>query len=98
MKQMGGDDDWPNLSEIEAGTFADHFVSVLFDGTVRELAPDEKARLNTRYDPGDGGRPYIKSSYGERNGWGKLDGYLLRTRLPPGTPIGKAVLLGGREI
>jgi hypothetical protein len=76
----------------------DEFVLVLYDGSVRELAPDEKARLNKKFNPGDSGRPYIKSRYDERNGWGRLDGYLLRKLLPAGIALGKPILLGGQEI
>ncbi len=93
MARLSNDNDWPNLGEKDAGTYADHFVPILHDGSVRELAPDEKAYLNTKFSPGDGGCPYIKSRYEERNGWGRLDGYLLRKRLPPAVPAGKAILL-----
>lgn len=95
---MDDSDDWPSLSEKEAGTYADHFVLILYDGSARELTPDEKARLNRRFSPGDGSRPIIKSRYEQRDARGRLDGYLLRKRLPPDVPIGKAVLQGGQEI
>jgi hypothetical protein len=95
---MSANDDWPSLSEKETGTYADHFVLILYDGSERELAPDEKARLNTKFSGADGDRPYIKTRYEERNGWGRLDGFLLRKRLPPDTPVGRAILLGGQEI
>lgn len=74
------------------------FVLVLYDGSVRELAPDEKDDVIAKYSVGDSGRPYIKSSYEERNAWGSLTGYLPRRLVPPNVPIGKAVLLGGKEV
>lgn len=75
----------------------DDFVEVLYDGSVRELAPDQKAYLSEKFGPGDSGRPFIKSCYDERNGWGRLDGYLLRNLVPPNIPIERAVLPGGNE-
>lgn len=30
----------------------------------------------------DRARPYIKSSYPQKNGWGKIEGFLRRSQLP----------------
>jgi hypothetical protein len=93
---VSNNDDWPSLAEKDAGTFADHFVLVLEDGSARELAPDEKAHLNAKYDRGDGNRPAFNVRYVRREeGPGRIGGYLLRTRLPPDVPVGPAILLGG---
>jgi hypothetical protein len=63
------------------------FVYVNADGTARELHAGEREYLETPFSGGDGGRPYIKTSYEERDGWGELSGYMLRSLLPDGTPI-----------
>jgi hypothetical protein len=46
--------------------------------------------LETEYKGGDGAMPFVKDSYEERNGWGEPNGYLKRTALPAGTPVGDA--------
>jgi hypothetical protein len=60
------------------------YVYVNVDGGARELHPDERDYLETRFQPGDGSRPYVKRSYSQRNGWGELAGFLKRSRLPSG--------------
>src|SRR5580704_11802495 len=62
-------------------------VKVEFDGTVWELTEEEKEAVDTPFHPFDGNRPYIKSGYGEKNGWGRLNGYLLRKDAPEGMTI-----------
>src|SRR5690349_13312407 len=52
------------------------------DGAAHELTVSEKAYVDTEFSPFDGARPYIKSRYDEKNGWGRLRGYLDRTLLP----------------
>jgi len=52
------------------------------DGGARELTESEKTYVDTTFSPFDGARPYVKSRYDERNGWGTLSGYLLRQQLP----------------
>jgi len=59
----------------------DDFVYVNQDGTARELSLDERDYLATEFSPGDGGRPYIKGTYNDRDGWGSISGFLLRRRL-----------------
>ena len=58
------------------------FVYVNQDGTVRELSPAERVYLSTEFIGGDSGRPYIKGSYGSRDGWGSLSGFIERRRVP----------------
>lgn len=58
------------------------YVSVELDGSVRELYEDEKEYLNTKFDPGDGARPYIKSRYSDLTPDGKIQGFMRRRRVP----------------
>lgn len=58
------------------------FVYVNQDGSVRELSPGEQDYLSQKFLGGDGGRPYIKSSYESSNGWGSQSGYIRRRRVP----------------
>jgi predicted metal-dependent hydrolase len=80
----------PSFDEKKTGTFADHFVWVNDDGSVRELTPDERDYLNTEFHPNDGARPYIKDRYRDRTPDGRLGGFLLRKRVPRGIPIAKS--------
>lgn len=57
------------------------------DGSARELTDAEKKYVDTEFAPFDGARPYIKSHYWKRNGWGELRGYLQRNEVPDGIPI-----------
>ena len=57
------------------------YVYVNQDGSVRELSPNEQKYLREIFPPGDGGRPYIKSSYKSLDGWG-MSGFLLRKKVP----------------
>lgn len=63
------------------------YVYVEVDGTARELHADERTYLETEFHGADGARPYIKSSYKQRDGWGELSGYLKRSKVPVGTSI-----------
>jgi hypothetical protein len=58
------------------------YVYVNADGSARELHPEERDYLETPFQPGDGGRPYIKRSYSQKNGWGEVAGFLRRSQLP----------------
>jgi hypothetical protein len=58
------------------------YVYVNADGTARELNAGEREYLETPFLPFDGGRPYVKGSYLEKNGWKNLRGFLQRARLP----------------
>lgn len=78
---------FPSAREKEAGTYANHFVHVNEDRSVRELTRDERDFLNMKFYPSDGSRPYIKNSYGQTTPDGKVSGFLLRKRLPRSLPI-----------
>jgi hypothetical protein len=58
------------------------FVYVNQDGTVRELSPGERAYLSEDFQGGDLSRPYIKSRYKSRDGWGSLSGFIERRYVP----------------
>ncbi len=78
---------YPAYEEKESGTYADHFVRIDASGAVHELTQDERDYLNTRFHGADGARPYIKDRYWERTPDGKLHGFLLRKRVPRGSPM-----------
>jgi hypothetical protein len=78
---------WPSTQEKDTGTYANHFVYVDEDGTARELTADERDYLNTKFDPFDSGRPYIKYSYKQLTPDGKISGFLLKSSLPRGFNI-----------
>lgn len=58
------------------------YVSVESDGSVRELYEDEIEYLNTKFEPSDSGRPYVKSRHGSLTPDGRIDGFILRRRVP----------------
>jgi hypothetical protein len=64
------------------GTYAQGFVFVNDDGSIRELTAEEQAFLNTEFDMADSGRPYIKSRYSSRTPDGRLQGFLPRSEIP----------------
>ena len=69
----------PNASEI--------LVYINDDGSARELSETEKKYVDTEFSPLDGARPYIKTRYEQRNGWGNLSGFLQRKDVPVGMPV-----------
>lgn len=76
------------VDEIGAEPYA--YVYVNLDGTARELHPDEKQYLETPFHPMDGGRPYVKGSYSQKDGWGEIKGFMRRSKLPQGAQIAPA--------
>ena len=58
------------------------FVYIDDDGSARELGPWDATYLATDFDPGDGGRPYVKDTYDRRTPDGRLRGFLERVSLP----------------
>ena len=70
------------VSESEAKSLPYPYVFVNNDGTARELHPDECSYLETRFYPTDGGRPYVKGTYDQKNGLGELGGFCLRSKIP----------------
>ena len=79
-------------TETAAGENLHPYVYVEVDGTARELHSEERTYLETEFEGADGARPYIKSNYKQRDGWGELSGYMKRSKLPPGTSIKAAPL------
>ena len=75
---------WPPLRPKEEGI---KYVAVDYDGSVRELYPEEVEHLCQKYHDSDGARPYIKNSYGQKTPDGKISGYILRRRVPKDIPI-----------
>ena len=69
---------------------SERLIYVENDGSARELTDAEMRYVDTPFSPLDGARPYIKSSYHQRNGWSELRGFLDRTNLPGGIAIGPA--------
>jgi hypothetical protein len=65
-------------------------VFVNEDGSVRELTEADKEYVDTEFSPFDGARPYVKSCYSDRTAFGRLQGYLPRSEVPDGVPIGPA--------
>jgi hypothetical protein len=70
---------WIRNRRLETGF---PFVYVNQDGSARELSPGECAYLSTEFSLGDGARPYVKSTYKSRDGWGSQSGYIARHRIP----------------
>jgi hypothetical protein len=60
------------------------------DGSARELTEADKKYVDAEFSPFDGARPYIKSAYQSRNGWGEIKGYLERNKLPDSVPVDSA--------
>jgi len=58
------------------------YVYINEDGSVRELEKDEIDYLKTDFHPSDGGKPYIKSRYGELTSDNKIGGFIKRRRVP----------------
>lgn len=63
------------------------YVYVEDDGSARELESDEIEYLATKFEGGDGNRPYIKSSYDQLTPDNRMRGYLLRAQLPAGVLV-----------
>jgi len=63
------------------------YVYIHEDGSARELYPSEREYLETPFHPADGGRPYIKWCYREKEGCPPQRGFLDRSDLPEGFPV-----------
>lgn len=70
------------VSQEEAKAVPYPYVHVNNDGSVRELHAEERAYLETPFHPADGGRPYVKWRYRSRDGWGELQGFCRRSKVP----------------
>ena len=64
------------------------FVFVNDKGEARELDAEEKHYLTTKFEFGDGARPYIKAYYEALTPDGRMSGYLRRRQLPEWVQIG----------
>jgi len=63
------------------------YVYVNQDGTARELSPEEQKYVVEKFSPADGARPYFKTNYESRDGWGSLSGFIERRLVPAGISI-----------
>lgn len=63
------------------------YVYVEDDGSARELDAEERVYLSTKFEGGDGSRPYTKFRYETLTPDGRLSGYLRRRQLPKSVPI-----------
>ena len=70
------------VTEEEAQQEPYPWVYVEEDGSARELTADEREYLQEPFLPYDGGRPYVKRSYGQRDGAGRMCGFCARKSLP----------------
>lgn len=68
-------------------TSRDDLVYVNQDGSVRELTLDERAYVSQAFRGDDGARPYVKSGYDARDGWGSLSGFMSRRDVPRGRVV-----------
>lgn len=66
------------------------YVYVENDGSAREVTRDEMEYLDTDFEGGDGGRPYVKAYYGSLTPDWKMHGYLRRRQLPKSVEIKSA--------
>lgn len=67
------------------------FVYINQDGSARELTASEREYLDTDFQGADGGRPYVKSSYESKDGWGSISGFIERRKVPAKIQISKFV-------
>jgi hypothetical protein len=78
------------VNRKQAGRDPYPYLYVSADGSARELHQNERKYLETPFQGGDGARPYAKSSYSQKDGWGEITGFLRRSKLPAGIPVGAA--------
>jgi hypothetical protein len=91
---------WYFYPQRPKGPRAVHFKYVWIDddGSAREVTPDEFQYLNTKFEPFDGARPYIKATYEERTPNGRICGFLPRKVVPRHIEIrGKSVIVKSEE-
>ena len=81
---------YPVVSAGEARQSPYPYVYVNHDGTVRELHETERGYLEEPFSPFDGGRPYVKTSFDDRDGWGSIKGFCHRSHVPPQLPVAAA--------
>ena len=81
---------FPVVSAVQSRLEPYPYVHVNPDGTFRELSDAERDYLETPFHPFDGARPYVKSAYSDRDGWGSIEGPCLRSALPENPQQGSA--------
>jgi hypothetical protein len=67
------------------------YVYVNQDGSARELTESEREYLDTDFEGGDGGRPYVKFRYESKDGWGSISGFIQRRQVPAKIPIASLI-------
>ena len=80
----------PYVSASDAARVPYPYVYVNADGTVRELHTEEREYLETPFEGGDGGRPYVKANFDSKDGWGEIKGFCRRSSIPAHLPIAEA--------
>jgi len=78
------------VSAAEAAEAVYPYVYVNDDGDVRELHLAERQYLEAPFSPFDGGRPYVKGSFDARDGWGSIEGFCHRSKVPRDLSIAAA--------
>jgi|GEM_PF-2054715 len=73
---------FPIVSAEEAKSVPYPYVYVNNDGTVRELHLSEHIELEKSYSPLDGGAPYVKNTYDQKDGMKRMQGPCPRSRIP----------------
>jgi hypothetical protein len=58
------------------------YIYVNDDGTARELHAAERQYLESIFPSSDGSRPYVKRMFYARDGWGSIQGFCRRSKLP----------------
>jgi len=87
---MSSSPEFSIVSPAEAAQSPYPYVYVNEDGTVRGLSKSEREYLEAPFSPLDSARPYIKDSFGERDGSGSLSGFCLRSQIPVDLPVAPA--------
>jgi hypothetical protein len=65
------------------------YVYVNEDGSVNEIGIIDKIYLGTKFHGADSARPYIKTNYLQKDGWGEISGFCLRSKIPKNIIIKK---------
>jgi hypothetical protein len=78
------------VSATEALLVPYPYIHVNDDGTVRELHATERRTLEAEFSPFDGARPYVKSAFDARDGWGNISGFCHRSKVPSNTSVAPA--------
>jgi len=60
------------------------YIYVNDNGAARELHAAERQYLEEPFISGVGGRPYVKRAFDAHDGWGGVNGFLHRSKLPEG--------------